>query len=108
MRAHESSVDRQIREATERGEFDDLPGSSEPLDSVAGGYDPDWWARSFVRRERLRDEADDLRRLIRTETPRLRAAGDEVARRRVEEINLRVESLNEHLPESDRIEPISL
>jgi hypothetical protein len=102
----ESVVERQIREAQERGEFDDLPGSGRPLRS-AGSYDPDWWARQYVKRERLRDQADDLRRTIRSEAPRLLAAGDAEARRRIDEINAEVERLNEMLPGTDRIEPIT-
>lgn len=31
MTGFESWIDRQIREAQERGEFDDLPGAGEPI-----------------------------------------------------------------------------
>jgi hypothetical protein len=33
----ESWVDKQIREATERGEFDGLPGAGKPIDLPTGG-----------------------------------------------------------------------
>ncbi|HRW17392.1 MAG TPA: DUF1992 domain-containing protein [Dermatophilaceae bacterium] len=53
--AYESWVDRQIREAAERGEFDNLPGAGKPLD--LGGpdapEDPDWWVKAKLRREGL-------------------------------------------------------
>ncbi|WP_083841685.1 DnaJ family domain-containing protein [Mobilicoccus pelagius] len=52
MTFHESWVERQIREATERGEFDDLPGTGKPLD-LHDVDDPDWWVKRFVRREGL-------------------------------------------------------
>ena len=48
----ESPVDRQIREAQERGEFDDLPGAGKPLDLSDSG-DPDWWVKRMAKREKL-------------------------------------------------------
>lgn len=49
----ESWVDRQIREAAERGEFDDLPGAGRPLPSLNEPYDEFWWVRQKMRREHL-------------------------------------------------------
>jgi DnaJ family protein C protein 28 len=37
----ESTVERQIREAMERGEFDNLPGKGKPLDLTPNPYAPD-------------------------------------------------------------------
>src|SRR6478609_4256999 len=48
----ESAVERQIREAQERGEFDNLPGAGKPLDLHDSG-DPDWWVKRFAQRENL-------------------------------------------------------
>ena len=48
----ESPVERQIREAQERGDFDDLPGAGKPLDLSDSG-DPDWWVKRMARREGL-------------------------------------------------------
>jgi hypothetical protein len=39
----ESLVERQIREARERGDFDDLPGRGQPLD--LSDTDELWWVR---------------------------------------------------------------
>ena len=50
---YESRIDRQIREAQERGEFDDLPGTGKPLPPTGGEFDPDWWLRDLARREDL-------------------------------------------------------
>ena len=47
----ESLLDRQIRAAEERGEFDDLPGKGKPLASDAAPYRPDWWVDQVVKRE---------------------------------------------------------
>ena len=45
-------ADLHIRKAIERGEFDDLPGSGKPL-PMPDRYDPDWWLKNLVKRERL-------------------------------------------------------
>ena len=51
----EGFVDRVIREAMERGEFDDLPGKGRPIPGV-GTVDTDgWWIRSWVQRNRRAD-----------------------------------------------------
>ncbi|HET9168421.1 MAG TPA: DUF1992 domain-containing protein [Actinospica sp.] len=47
----ESALDRQIRAAEERGEFDDLPGKGKPLASESVPYRPDWWVNQVVQRE---------------------------------------------------------
>ncbi len=49
----ESPVERAIREAQERGEFDHLPGAGQPLGDLGSPDDPTWWVRRLARRERL-------------------------------------------------------
>ena len=49
----ESLVDRRIREAAERGEFDDLPGSGEPLEILDEPYEANWWLKRWFRREKV-------------------------------------------------------
>lgn len=53
-------VERRIRDAMARGEFDDLPGAGKPIPDVDVEYDPGWWVRKWVERERLRDVGRDL------------------------------------------------
>lgn len=63
----ESTQDRLIREAHERGEFDNLPGAGKPLRNLGGGGD---WVTQWVQREdlsgvlppelALRKEADNI------------------------------------------------
>jgi hypothetical protein len=48
----ESPVDRAIREAQERGDFDNLPGAGKPLD-LGDTNDPDWWVKRLAARENL-------------------------------------------------------
>jgi hypothetical protein len=51
--SYESWIDRQIREAEERGEFDDLPGAGKPLEHLGAPDDPEWWIKRLVAREQL-------------------------------------------------------
>ena len=98
----QSFVERKIQEAIDAGEFDDLPGAGSPgLDAT---YDPSWWVRTWVKRERVRDAADELRRTIRREVPRLRLRDDEHARMRLDQLRTAVDEINEVLPPGDRLE----
>ena len=54
MERYESWVDRQVREAQERGEFDDLPGAGKPIPGLKGRHDPDWWVKGLMEREQIR------------------------------------------------------
>jgi len=55
------AVERRIEAAIERGEFDDLPGAGKPLESLDRPYDPNWWVRRWIERERESAEnAEDL------------------------------------------------
>ncbi|MBL1090919.1 MULTISPECIES: J-domain-containing protein [Streptomyces] len=49
----ESWVDKQIREATERGDFADLPGAGKPLPHLDQPYDEMWWIKEKMQREHL-------------------------------------------------------
>lgn len=89
----ESWVDRQIREAQERGSFDNLPGAGKPLPRADEPYDEDWWLKEKLRREgvsvlpptlRLRKEAEDALAKAR------RAPSERAVRHIVQEINERI------------------
>ncbi len=54
MAGYESWVDRQIREAQERGEFDNLRGAGQPLKGLDGRPDENWWVKGLLEREGLR------------------------------------------------------
>ena len=49
---YESSVEKAIREAQQRGDFDNLPGAGKPLD-LRDANDPDWWIKRYAARENL-------------------------------------------------------
>ncbi|MGM1059366.1 DUF1992 domain-containing protein [Saccharothrix sp. Mg75] len=90
----ETWVERQIREAQERGEFDALPGAGKPLSGLDRPHDELWWVKEKLRREEgtalpptllLRREAEAAREAAR------RASSEAEVRRVVAAINARIE-----------------
>ncbi|MBF6339913.1 DUF1992 domain-containing protein [Nocardia abscessus] len=53
----ESWIDKQIHEAAERGDFDNLSGAGKPIPGVGSAYDEDWWLRGYLRREGVSGDA---------------------------------------------------
>lgn len=97
-------VERQIRAAIERGDFDHLPGAGKPIPDLAREYEPGWWAKRFLERVKVEDAARDLRALIRSEMPKLRVMEDrEAAMQRIAEINEMVDEVNARLPEGEKV-----
>jgi hypothetical protein len=47
----ETWIDRQIREAQDRGEFENLPGAGKPLTGLHAPHDELWWVKEKLRRE---------------------------------------------------------
>jgi hypothetical protein len=89
----ETWVERQIREATERGEFDNLPGAGKPIEDLDKPHDELWWVKQKLRRENfdylpptiaLRKEAEDA--LVAA----TQAGSEAEARRIVADINARI------------------
>ncbi|GAB3497444.1 DUF1992 domain-containing protein [Amycolatopsis cihanbeyliensis] len=89
----ESWVDKQIREATERGELDNLPGAGKPLPDSNRPLGEHWWLKGYLKREglstdpllptplRLRKELDRLPETVRP------LPTEEQVRERVLELN---------------------
>lgn len=50
-RRHEDRVERLVREARERGDFDDLPGAGAPLRGLDREFTAEQWAADKARRE---------------------------------------------------------
>jgi len=93
----ESWIDKQIREAQERGEFDDLPGKGKPLPDIDRPRDELWWVRQKLKDEdvsvlppsmQVRNDLDEARKKI--------AATDDEATVRaiVAEINEKIREVN--------------
>ncbi|MER7514909.1 DUF1992 domain-containing protein [Streptomyces sp. NPDC126499] len=89
----ESFVDKQIREAAERGEFAGLSGFGKPLPDEAAPYDELWWVKQKLHREgasvlppslALRKAAEDAAEAART------AVSESQVRRILGEINTRI------------------
>lgn len=62
MSHHETWVERKTREAVEAGEFDDPAGAGEPIPDLDRPYDPAWWARKWMERDRRRLDEEASRR----------------------------------------------
>src|SRR5689334_17096244 len=51
-RQHEY-VDLSIKQAMERGDFDDLPGAGKPIKGLGTQHDPNWWVKQLIEREKI-------------------------------------------------------
>ncbi|WP_370414306.1 DUF1992 domain-containing protein [Streptomyces fradiae] len=89
----ESFVDKQIREAAERGDFARLEGFGKPLGDDTAPYDELWWIKQKMHREgmaalppalALRKEAEDAAEAART------AGSESQLRRILGEINTKI------------------
>jgi hypothetical protein len=91
---YESWVERQVREAMERGEFDNLPGAGRPIPGLNGRDEPDWWIRGFLEREKIPMPLPTslaLRKEVANLPDTLAEVTDEgTARRIVEDLNSRI------------------
>ncbi len=86
----ENFAEEQIRVAREEGLFDDLPGKGKPL-NTRDAYDPLWWAKQLLKRERvsLLPPALEIRRTVEVEMERVRGLPSE------EKVRAAVDALNE-------------
>ena len=91
-------TERAIREAQESGQFDDLPGRGKPLDDRGGRYDPDWWAKQLVQREKLSilPPALAIRKRVAGELVRIRKL------RREDDVRRALASLNAEIIHTNR------
>jgi DnaJ-like protein len=86
-------VERKLREAMARGEFDNLPGAGRPIADLDKPHDELWWVRQKLRRENLaylpptmalRKQAEEALEAA------TRAASEAQVRRIVADINARI------------------
>lgn len=91
----ESWVDKQIREASERGDFTSLAGFGKPLPDDTAPYDELWWVKGKMHREglsvlppalALRKEAEEAREAVG------RATTESQVRRILTEVNEKIDA----------------
>ena len=92
----ESWIDRQIREAMERGAFDNLPGAGQPLELDTS---EDWWITAKMRAENLEAVLPGPLALRREVADIQEAVADCRTEAEVREL---CEALNEHVREHYR------
>jgi Domain of unknown function (DUF1992) len=93
----ENSVERQIREGIERGEFDHLSGAGKPLEGLDGPHDEEWWVKQKLQREQVSylPPALAVRRELEVALEQVAAAtSDETVRQIVTAINERIVHVN--------------
>jgi hypothetical protein len=94
MERYESWVDRQIREAQERGEFDNLRGAGRPIPGLKGRPDENWWVKGLIEREGIKPPlppALALRKEVAELSATVAALRDEAAVREIaEDLNARI------------------
>jgi len=93
----ESWVEKQIREAQEQGDFDDLLGKGKPISDLGGNYDPNWWVKQLVQREQLSLSSPSLeiRAKVERELEKIsRCVLEEDVRPRIEALNAEIAKVN--------------
>lgn len=93
----ENWIDRQVRDAQERGEFDDLPRAGQPIPDLHKPRDENWWVKDKLRREgltymppsvALRKEANDAL------TAALHASSEAAVRKIITDVNVKIREAN--------------
>lgn len=86
-----------LRRALEEGDVRHLEGHGKPIAALDGGYDPDWWLKDKMRREKLTSlpRELELKRKADAEKEALLAVASEAeVRRRLETINAEIGHFN--------------
>ena len=93
----ESWREELIQLAREEGAFDNLPGAGKPLADLGESYDPDWWVKKLVRRERvsLLPPALELLRKVEAEVERIwKLSREDEVRERIRALNVEIARAN--------------
>lgn len=89
--------DRQIREAQERGDFDNLPGKGKPIADLDRPHSELWWVNKLLAREEVKGAPPTLaiRRARQEVLERVATAADEAeVRALVEAVNVKIRHVN--------------
>jgi len=94
----ESWVERQIREAQERGEFDALAGAGKPIADLDRPYDEMWWIRKKFKEDKLSvlPPALQVRRDLERAREQIARAGSEHQVRQI------IAGINAHIRRTNR------
>lgn len=93
----ETWIDRQIREAQDRGEFDGLALEGRPIPGLDQPRDPDWWHKKLLRREGVQQLPTTLRvrKELEDSLAAIAASDDETeVREIIAAINQRIRDVN--------------
>ena len=95
----DSWVEELIQQARADGAFEDLEGKGKPIPGLDAPYDPDWWAKKLLEREKV--SVLPLALEIRAKVER---ALDEVWQlRREDEVRRRVTAINAEIARANRM-----
>jgi hypothetical protein len=102
MAQQQTWVDLQVRQAMDRGDFDNLPGAGKPIKDLGDPHDPNWWIKKLVERENVTLLPPSV--ALRKEDAGLDAKLDGLnveaeVRRHVEDFNQRVVAARYALPQ---------
>jgi len=109
----ESWREELIRLAHEEGAFDKLPGAGKPLADLGETYDPDWWVKKLVQREKVSmlPPSLELLRKVEAEVDRIWTLSDEAAvRERIRALNVEIARANARAAEGPptRLAPLDV
>lgn len=95
-------MEQQLREAVERGEFEDLPGRGRRLE--LGEDSPNWWARRKMEELKRQDEVTELLRRLERARDRIWSLPDEPSvRSATQDLNQEIGEINPGLREEERL-----
>ncbi len=98
----ETWIEELIHNARETGEFDDLEGAGKPIPGITDLYDPDWWVKKLLQREKLTVLPPTLELLRKVEVglAALWSVGSETdVRARVAALNTEIAKVNSRMVE---------
>ena len=98
----ETWIEELIHNARETGEFDDLEGAGKPIPGITDLYEPDWWVKKLLQREKLTvlPPALELLRKVEVGLAALRSVPSETdVRARVAALNTEIAKVNTRVVE---------
>ena len=98
----ETWIEELIHNARETGEFDDLESAGKPIPGITDLYDPDWWVKKLLQREKLTvlPPALELLRKVEVGLAALWSVGNETdVRARVAALNTEIAKVNTRVVE---------